>query len=288
MRIGRREVAALFGAAMLVMPAACGSDGGNDPDADPTQSSTPSASVDTDSKKCRAAQRDMAWMVRQRLQPLTQRALSQPDQVPADATEPLRLVSAQTARSSRKECGGDPTALVPMTELVQRAIDDGLDEPLLRQIVEAFEKWGRTVGAQPRLARIIYHADPCVPLRKHLNASYEIRRRAESGGVAVWVEIVLTNDWWQEIYLDHGGSIRATGVRPDGATRTYSWGGSSADTAAAAAGRTSRTPIAPVPAVGPTPYLHLFPDGDVVFDVYGSAYGNVGPCGIDLEPAESS
>jgi hypothetical protein len=88
---------------------------------------------------------------------------------------------------------------------------------------------------------------------------------------------VLENQGSEEILLDHGGRVRATHVRPIDTTRTFSWGGSSADTAAARPGRTSTQRIALVP---PGP-LHLFPDGRVeVFDVYGSAGSNVGLCSL--------
>lgn len=123
-------------------------------------------------------------------------------------------------------------------------------------------------------------------MREHIHASYEVRRRPESGGAAVLVDVVLVNDWTEEVYLDHGGRIEATGVRPDGGTTIYDWGGSSSDTAGAAPGRTDRNRVYPTPATGPELYLRLFADGDVlVVDVYGSAYGRVGLCALEVEPA---
>jgi hypothetical protein len=289
-----REIAVLLTMAVLILTGGCGSDGENDPGADPSQPSTPTASATPDSKKCLAAQRSMVWIVQPRVQSLTQRVLSQSGLVPPDAAEPLRRVIVRTGRSSHKECGGDPTALIPLIDLIQSAREDGLDEPLLRRIVDAYEEWARKVGQQ-RLAGIVYHADPCALLRKHVSASYEIRRRAESDGVAAWVEIVLTNEWSEGIWVEHHGRLRATGVRPEWATRTYVWGGSSADNARAAAGRTSRTPVDPFPIDPAAPrlpepiLLHLFPEGDVeVLNIEGWASpDSVNTCRIDLEPAES-
>jgi hypothetical protein len=97
----------------------------------------------------------------------------------------------------------------------------------------------------------------------------------------VRVEIRVVNHFSRAVYVDHGDRMTATRVRPTGATRTYDWGGSSGETAAAGSGRTDTEPVY---LGGPTPDLHLFSDGAVhVFDTLGSAYGvGFGPCGIKV------
>jgi len=177
---------------------------------------------------------------------------------------------------------GDLTALIPLTELVQDAIDNGLDEPLLRRIVDAYETWRRTVGKHLRpddpramdyqLAIIRYQADPCAPMRKHVHASYEIRRRAESAEWRPGWRSCSPTKWSEPIGLGHHGRLRATGVRPEGATRVYVWGGSSADWAIAGVGRTSRTPVDSYPV---DPF-----EGRASSDIAGD-------CRITVEPAES-
>ncbi len=306
MGIGR-AVAVVLSVTMLIMTGACDSDGEVDPGADPSEPSTPSASALSDSETCLAAQVRMVWIVQRPLQSLTQRVLSQPDQAHLKAAELLRQGIARTARSSQKACGGDPTALIPLTELVRSAIDEGLDEPVLRRIVEAYEEWRRTVGKpfphddparRDHELAIIRYANLCAPMRKHVHASYEILRRAESGGVAVWVEIELTNEFSEPWSVGHHGRLRATGVRPEGGTWDYGWGGSSADWAMAAAGQTSRTAVDPFPSDPVDPaaprkpepiLLHLFPGGDVeVLEFEAWSWSErTGSCRIRVEPAQS-
>ena len=278
----RLATALSLGTVVLVLAGACASE---QPGADqPEQTTQSSAPVNT--KKCLKHQKYGTWPARERLQVLTQRVLSNPGEQAPGAAERFARAVDSAARKASKVCGDQATDLAAVAELARSAVDGPLDEALLRQIVDAFEEWGRTIG-RARETRILYVANPCVPMREHVHASYEIRHRPESGGVAVWVEVVLVNDWSEEIYLDHGGRIGATSVRPDGGTTIYDWGGSSADTAAAAPGKTSRDRVYPTPATGQEPYLHLFPEGDVrVFDVSGSAYGSVGPCAIDVEPTD--
>lgn len=275
-------VAHALGTVVLVLSAACASE---QPGAhQPEQSTQSSAPVNT--KKCLRYQRYGTWPAGPRLQALTQRVLSNANEQASAASERFARAIGSAAQRASKVCGDEAADLAAVAELAQGAVDGDLDEALLRKIVDAFEEWGRTIG-RVRETQILYVADPCVPMREHVHASYEIRRRPESGGVAVWVEVVLVNDWSEQIYLDHGGRIEATGVRPHGGTTIYDWGGSSSDTSGAAPGRTSRDRVYPVPATGPEPYLHLFPEGDVrVFDVYGSAYGRVGPCAIDVESTD--
>lgn len=271
-----------LGTVVLFLAGACTSE---QPGADqPEQSTQSSAPVNT--KKCLKYQRYGTWPASSRLQALTQRVLSDADEQAAAAAERFARTIGAAARRASKVCGDEAAELAAVVELAVSAVDGEPDEALLRRIVDAFEEWGRTIG-RVRETRILYVADPCESIREDVHASYEIRRRPESGGVAVWVEAVLVNDWTERVYLDHGGRIEATSVRPDGGTKIYDWGGSSSDTSGAAPGRTSRDRVYPVPATGPEPFLHLFPEGDVrVFGVYGSAYGRVGPCPVDLEPTD--
>jgi hypothetical protein len=276
-----------LGTVVLLLAGACGSE---QPDTEQPDSEQPDqatrSSVPVNTKKCLKYQRYGTWPAGPRLQALTQRVLSDADEQAAAAAERFARTIGSAARRANKVCGDEATELAAVAELAGSAVDGEPDEALLRQIVDAFEEWGRTIG-RVRETRILYVADPCVSIRQHVHASYEVRRRPESGGVAVWVEVVLVNDWTERVYLDHGGRIEATGVRPDGGTTLYDWGGSSSDTSGAAPGKTSRDRVYPVPATGPEPFLHLFPEGDVrVFEVYGSAYGRVGPCAIHVEPTD--
>jgi hypothetical protein len=258
-------------------------DGGTEPSPQ-ASSSSPTATVHP--KKCLARQADQTYAIGGRLQNVTKGVLAEPDRVPPKALRRFVREVRQTVEEASKVCGDEATELDALAELVRTMTESGLDEGLLRQIVTAFEAWGRAIG-RPRETRIVYAADPCVPLRKKVHATYEVLRRPESGGVAVSIDLVLVNNWNATVYLDHGGRIRATGVRPDGATRTFQWGGSSSDTAGARPGRTSTTRVSPIPPMGPEPApILLLPDGDVhVFDVYGSAYASIGPCPIAVEPA---
>lgn len=283
--MGRKIAASLVTAALGLSSYACAAD--DDTAGDPKPSAQSSTSAPVNTKKCLALQRQWTLRGRGRLQNVTEGVLAEPDRVPPDAIEGFARDIRKAVKKTSKACGDEATALHALAELVQPTPDTGIDESLLRQIVNAFEEWGTAIG-RPRYARIVYFADPCAPLLKKVHASYEIRRRPESGGIAVWVEIVLVNDWDTTVYMDHGGRVEATGVRPDGATQNYRWGASSADTAAAGPGRTSRMRAALVPERGPERPgpLHLFPGGDVrVFGVSGWVYEFFG-CSIAIEPAE--
>jgi hypothetical protein len=280
MNIGRK-VGASFAAVTLGPLSACTADDeGGDSPLSREQYAESSATVTVNPRKCVARQAGHTWPTQGRLQRITERVLSEPQRVPPEAIRRFARNIRKAVEDTKRACGDEATELNALAELVLPTPDTGIDEPLLQQIVEA-------IGRQ-RETRIVYYADPCVPLRNKVHASYEVLYRPEAGGTKVWVDLVLVNDWDTTVYLDHGGQIEAPGVRPDGATRTYQWGGSSADTAGARPGRTSRTRVAPVPATGPEPSpIHLFSYGEVrVFDVFGSAYSTIGPCRIAVEPAE--
>jgi hypothetical protein len=288
MYLGRKIAASLATTALGLSSYACAADdtdGGPEASTQSSAQSSPSAPVNV--KKCLKQQSHHIYPARGRLQNITEGVLAEPDRVPPKAIDGFARDIRKAVKKTSKFCGDEVTALHTLAELVQPTTDTGIDESLLRQIVDAFEEWGTTIG-RPQHTRIIYFADPCVPLLKKVHASYEIRRRPESGGIAVWVEIVLVNDWYTTVYMDHWGRIEANGVRPSGATQNYQWGASSADTAAARPGRTSRMRVAPVPRRGPERPgpLHLFPEGDVrVFGVSGWVYEFFG-CSIAIRPAE--
>lgn len=284
MDIGRTIAASLAAAAMALFSACAAEDSGED---SPEPSAQTSSAAPVDMRKCLTKQRYHTWPSHGRLQNITEGVLSEPDRVPPKAIGRFARDVRRAVEETSKACGDEATALHSLAELVQPTTDTGIDESLLRQIVDAYEAWGREIG-RPRETRIVYLADVCAALTEKVRATYEIRRQPESGGYAVSVDLVLVNDWDETVYLDHGGSIDATGVRPDGASRTYQWGGSSADTAGARPGRTSRDRVAPVPATGPEPSpIRIHPEGDIrVYDVYGSAYSSIGPCRIPVEPAE--
>ena len=283
-----RKIAASVATVALALPSACNLDHEDgEPRPNPQTSPQSSPPLHVNVKKCLARQRAQTYAIGGRLQNVTEGVLADPDRVPPKAHRRFIREVRETVAEASEVCGDEATALTALAALVQTMTESGIDESLLRQIVDAFEAWGSAIG-RPRETRIVYAADPCVPLLRNVHASYEIRRRPESGGIAVGIDLLLVNDWDTTVYMDHGGRIEATGVRPDGATRTYQWGGSSADTAGARPGRTYRQRVSPVPATGPEPSpIHLVPDGDVrVFDVYGSAYTSIGPCRVAVEPAD--
>lgn len=279
----RRATAVSVCAAALALPTACADD--NDsaprgPDAAAPQSPR------EDSKKCLARQADRVYGVAARVQKLTEVTLSQPGQGQASEIERLRSALSKVVTRTERFCPGGPAAMAPLIALTDKAGATGvLDEPGLRTIVDELKVWGRAVG-QSRDARILYVADPCETLRDSLDVSYAVRERPESAGKAVRVELRVDNDFERLVYVDHGGRIKATRVRPTGATKTYDWGGSSGDTAAAAPGRTTTDPV--YPGVAMTPDLHLFSDGEAhVFETLASAYGaGFGPCAVKVRPAD--
>lgn len=278
-----RRTAAIAGTVAIALPAAaCTSES---PSRE-SQGSTAQAEPFGESRQCRARQGEMIFFLRARIQDLTSQVLSRPGEMQNDTAVRLRRALRQIERRSQKACGDGRTPLVPLIELAYSRDDHAIDEPLLRGIVAAFEEWGRAVG-KPRDAQVVYHADPCVPMRDKVHASYVIHRQPESGGTRVWVVVELASEWHERIYMEHAGSIKVTGARPDGATERYGWGGSSADTAGARPGRTAMDIAWPAPL--PDPYIHLLSGGTAhVFNVYAWAYGSVGFCRIPIPRATTS
>lgn len=278
----RRATALSVCAAALALPTACGEDGGASEESDAAAPETPRA----DTRKCLSRQADHVYAVAARVQKLTQVVLSNPGRTQASDVEPLRRVLSKVVRRTERVCPGGPVALAPLVALAKTTDDSGLDEAGLRTIVDQLRGWGRAVG-QPRDARILYFADPCQPLRESLDVSYSVREVPEAEGKRVRVELRVVNRFSRVVYVDHGGKITATRVRPTGHTHTYNWGGSSGDTAGAAAHRTDTEAV--YPGVAMTPDLHLFSDGEAhVSHTYASAYGvGFGPCAIRVRrPAD--
>jgi hypothetical protein len=263
--------------AALLLPAACGSGGTRSAARDPT-SHTSTATV-ADSQKCLAKQAIAVYRLHDRIQRLTQVVLSQSTQTAEAEVEPLREVLHEVTARTRGSCGGDPRTLAPLVALVDDAHENAVTRSVLRRIIAEFRSWGRAVG-RPRDSQILFYADPCVAVRRAVRASYLVRERPEPGGIRVWVEMTAVNDWPWLVYIEHGGTIRATGARPDGASTTYQWGGSSADTAAVKRQRTGSWAVWPSDI--PNQNLHLFSYGAAaVSQVYASAYGRgFGPCGL--------
>jgi len=211
------QLAALAATMVLVLTAACTSDPVG---AAPEESTSMSARQHGDSKRCLARQGVYAAQLHDRIQKLTRLVLSRPDEAPAGRAVPLRLLLGKIERRVQVVCGDGRTPLVPLIELANSRSDEGVDEPLLRQIVAAYEEWARTVG-KPWLALIVYAADPCSVMVQQIHVSYQVHRQPEPGGSRVWLEVVVANDWPERLYVDHGGTIRVTGAAPGGATRTY-------------------------------------------------------------------
>jgi len=272
----RRALTVWVCAAALVLPTACGASG--------ESGAAAPQSPREDSKKCLARQADHVYTVAARVQKLTQVVLSHPGRKQGSDVEPLRGVLSKVVSRTERFCPGGPVALAPLVALAKSGSESGVDEPGLRTIVDELHAWGRAVG-QPRDARILYVANPCESLRDSLDVSFAVRERPESEGKTVRVELHVVNDFPRLVYLDHGGRITATRVRPTGATKTYDWGGSSGDTAGAPPGRTHTEPV--YPSRLRTPDVHLFSDGEAhVFQTYASAYGvGFGPCGIKVRRA---
>lgn len=236
-----------------------------------------------ESRRCLAAQGARAWQLQRPLQRVTSKVLGSPGETRDGVAVPLRRVLARIERRTQQQCGSGRTPLVPLVELAYRRDDEVLDEPLLREIVDAFEEWAVAVG-EPRAGRVIYHADPCAPVRDAVRAHWVVRRQPEPGGSRVWVELRVANEWGRGLFLEHGGTIRATGVRPSGRARTYQWGGSSADSARAPYQRIGTDAV--WPARRPDQYLHLLPGGTIrVSDVYAWVNGVSVGCRLDITAA---
>lgn len=223
------------------------------------------------SRPCLAAQRNEAFTVASRLQRIVTDVLEHPDEPQQSAVWRVRALIHQTDRRVARTCD-EHTDLTPLVEVVDTRVGDArgaLDEPALRLVVAAFRDWARRVEAVNR-ATLYYHRDPCVPFRRGVEVSVEVEREPAVARVVLVVENRLTH----RIYVEHAGRIRVDGLAPDGAAEVLDWGGSSADTAAARAGHTSRTPV--WPAELPDIDIPLVPGATLeVFDVYAGAYSQL-------------
>jgi hypothetical protein len=138
--------------------------------------------------------------------------------------------------------------------------------------------------------RIIYEADPCEPLRAHVQATYMVRYRPEPGGKRGSVVLTLVNDWSLRVYIEYGGQAEATGLRSSPAPRTLHWGSSSADTLGSRPGR--RAHEMAWPSETRTPWLHLEPAGTIrVTEFSGWVWAEdaaIDGCSIPIRPRPRS
>ncbi len=251
---------------LLAVLACCGSD------------PAPGGSAGPSSEECAQRRERLVEDVRFTLQRAADQMRQTPDLV--YMPDAFRRVGGVLDTVAASECVEKSEALDTLVEVTDT---QRVTERHVRAAQAAFEQWAGSMGVPD--AKINYpppRPDPCPQLRREVRAAYRVVRVPEPGGVRVSLELELENDGSRQVYLDHGGQVRATHVRPTDRTRTYNWGGSSADTAGAFPGRTSTQRIGLVP---PGP-LHLYPAGRVeVFDLYGSAYSNVGPCRLEVSKA---
>lgn len=270
----RRRAVGVLGALAITAAAACA------PESDPVPADDgPEVAA---SARCLRAQGAWTWQLQRRLQTMTERVLSAPEQSLDGAAVRLRALLGTVERRTLKQCGGGRTPLVPLVELAYRRDDDVVDDPLLRDLVDALGTFAKAVG-HPGDGRIVYAADPCALVDDAVDATYAVHTRPEAGGTAAWVEIRVTNHWRTRLMLEHGGAVRVTGLAPDGRSRRLDWGGSSADSAMVGRDRTAR--IVPWPTRLPDQTIHLLPGGTArAFDVYLSAYSTQVACGISVQP----
>lgn len=266
-------------AALLLAAAGCSAEvAGNGSWTPPER---PTGQIDR-SQPCVNAQRREVRVVASGLQRVIRQVLARPEEPQPQAAARARAIVHGVERRVAARCG-DRTDLEPLVGVVDTRVGDArdaLDEPTLRLVVGAFRAWTRQVGAS-RPGTVYYHRDPCVPFRRRVDISFRIAREPEPGGTVARVELVVANRLDEGIYVEHGGRIRVAGLAPGGASKRLSWGGSSADTAVARAGRTSRTPVWPAPL--PDVDIHLLPGASLeLSDVYAAAYAKVS-CRVPID-----
>lgn len=161
MDIGR-TIAASLATAALGLSAACGTDDtGSDPPEPSTQSdSQSSAAAPVNMKQCLRRQAYHTWPARDRLQNITEGVLAEPDRVPTEAIRKFARNISTAVEETSKACGDEATALHTLAELVEPTTGTGIDEELLRQIVDAFEEWGTTIGRPRETMAPVPASDP--------------------------------------------------------------------------------------------------------------------------------
>lgn len=132
----RLAAALAVGAVVLVLVAACESE---EPRADQPEQAT-SSSPPINVKKCLKQQRYGTWPSTDRLQALTQRVLSNPDEQATAGAERFARAIGSAARRANKVCGDQAPEMSTVAELARTAVDGDLDEGLLRQIDDAYEE----------------------------------------------------------------------------------------------------------------------------------------------------
>ncbi|MGH3507999.1 MAG: hypothetical protein ACRDO2_12430, partial [Nocardioidaceae bacterium] len=232
---------------------------------------TPTGPVD-DSRRCERAQRTAVRGVAYQLQRVVLRVLRAEEPQPENAVRVRRIVHG-LERAVARRCD-ERTALDPLVEVVETRVGDArdaLDEPTLRLVVDTFREWARDVGGHG----VIYvRSEPCELFGRRVAVSIDVVRRSVPEGTVARVVLVVDNRLPERIYVDHGGRILVDGLAPDGRRKGLYWGGSSADTAAAGAGRTSRSPA--FPAQLPEVDIPVVSGASLeISDVYATAYSKV-------------
>ena len=206
---------------------------------------SPSGPID-DSRGCVRAQRHQVFAAAFRLQRVVIRVLREEAHDTEEYAARVRRIVRQVGERLDRRCG-ERTALEPLETIVDARVGDArgaLDEPTLRLVVDAFEGWATAVGRSGP-GTIYLTRRPCVPYRRGIDVSIDVVREATSAGQAARLVLVVENRLTRSILLSHSGRLQVDGSTPDGDERRLWWGGSSADMASAAAGRTSRTLVWP-------------------------------------------
>lgn len=253
------------------------------------------ASLDAaDARTCEQRQRRLLIGLNGLVQRLTVVVLARPEVTPTDVLERLERRVDEVDRRTRQVCEEAP--LDTLRSAVNALPQGTVAEPALRQVVDAFEAWGESV-APAQWARIVYHRDPCVPMMRNVDVDFRVRYEPDEGGKRAWVQYTVENDWWMEVYVDHGGEVAARGLRPDGDSAVYIWGGSSADTAGGRPGAVDERTVSLVavplgardPALTRRGKVRLLADGSLrVSDFSASAYSRVGLPSCDVSAAAVS
>ena len=267
---------------VATVTAGCSSDPEEPAPPQPTRTTTASKLT---SPECLKRQQRGYWDVHYRLQVLVTRVVKNPD---VDPTRPLdklrRRVESLGARID-SACGGLPAEWAAFEEAGAGLDEASVDTGLLREAARRFEAWGASVDRSA--PRILVQSDPCPTFRRRVSVEYTEKYRPTPWGQRAWVELTVDNRWWSEVSGMQIGTYSASGVLPDAGTRTFRFGGSSADFIGARAGRSSTSYADP--GEGGTPMLRLTSWGqisDVRFrPLYLYWQGGTGDCRVPVQRA---
>lgn len=272
-----RDAAATAGLVCLLLTST-GCDTGNSFSASSETSAWSHAAGEThgrDERACSRRQQQMVLRLDVAVQRLRLAVRSRSDVASTGALADLGRQVARYDARTRELCADAPL------HALHRAVDAAAEEPLegrsVRSVVDAYEAWGLVV-VPARHAHIVVKPDPCSLLRRHVTVSHRVRYEPDGAGKQGWVDLRVHNDWLLEVRVHHRGAIAAQGVRPDGGTAVYVWGGSPADTAGGEPGSAERRALSLLPAGAGSGTSHggrvrLTPDGSLqVVKVDASAY----------------